>query len=1066
MKMNLIYSRTYFEAFKGVCKLIENQLNMNEKNILIVPDRFTLSAEKYVMETLKLDSVFNFKVATLNLLANEICPVTEYLDNDALTMLTNKVLHNIDDKLTVFKGAKNLKDFSRTCMELISQLKSSQVTAKDFSQAEFLGTEYEKLKKQDLSLIYTEYENYLLNTGVDSVKKFDMFIENISKCNEFLNANIYFANFFSFTNQGYAIIEQFAKIAKSVTIGVCLPKENQNNQFIYSFDMKNSLINLAQKNKIPLFQNYYNDSFMSNVELVENLWGINKSKANKEIPITCCDNLKSQYLQVAQKINEKIIYGGAKYSDFNIVVNNLENCKLQIERVFKDFNINYFVDLGMSLSLHPFIKFLENLFDVITSNFDRKCVIEFSKSFFAYGTNEEKNNFEYFCERYNIKHLHFLKKQDYLMKVEEYSNFYEFSCKLFEVILNFKSKFNVKNDLAINYVNAIKELINCDEIKEKTTDFLKFMENNNNVIFNKFNEKVFDKLDVVLNNVEKVLQNQEISFSEFVNILNSGLSSCSISIVPLAVDSVFIGDSSSSFFVPKKYTYYLNANINTYPTIRKDNGIFTDRDIINSKTIYKIDPTIKELNKREKLKLLSNISLNDFEILYSKDVSEEPSGLVNEIMTIYTNTKIKNESTINEINPIIASGNNQFLETLISNFNEEKINEDDFNLVKNLDEKFKDKINQINAKYFQQEGLENEKLKDFFFKDEKFSISQIESFYNCPYKHFLEYGLKIKPLEKSDLSKREIGNIIHEVCSLSVDYLENNDPKVLGEKLFDTVIKQEKYYALVKSSQNATLLTSLRKECGKIVEAIEFHIKNSGFTKHFKEKRFYQNFYEIYNKIMNENINQNLSLTGAVDRIDYDDKNFMILDYKTGSTKIGYSDIYYGKKLQLFTYLIMLENNSKKIFNSENYLSGIGAFYMPIKNKIIKENEDKFAHYKLNGIYSININELAKIDKLFLVNEEKSRVFEEKIKFDENGINFDKDTYALTEKEFIKLKKLVLKNIHLGIQNILNGFIIPICNRNSNKQNCDYCNYSTICKSLNSVKTRTIKEIRKEQILT
>ena len=53
-------------------------------------------------------------------------------------------------------------------------------SGKDFERTNYQKLK-RKLKKDDLALIYSEYEKYLSETGIDSVKKFEMFIDEITE---------------------------------------------------------------------------------------------------------------------------------------------------------------------------------------------------------------------------------------------------------------------------------------------------------------------------------------------------------------------------------------------------------------------------------------------------------------------------------------------------------------------------------------------------------------------------------------------------------------------------------------------------------------------------------------------------------------------------------------------------------------------------------------------------------------------------------------------------------------------------------------------------------------------
>ena len=64
MKLNLFKSSTLLSATKCMLKSIDNS-DIEIEHIIVVPDRFSLQAEKMVFEMVKKDSVFNIAVKGL-----------------------------------------------------------------------------------------------------------------------------------------------------------------------------------------------------------------------------------------------------------------------------------------------------------------------------------------------------------------------------------------------------------------------------------------------------------------------------------------------------------------------------------------------------------------------------------------------------------------------------------------------------------------------------------------------------------------------------------------------------------------------------------------------------------------------------------------------------------------------------------------------------------------------------------------------------------------------------------------------------------------------------------------
>ena len=62
-------------------------------------------------------------------------------------------------------------------------------------------------------------------------------------------------------------------------------------------------------------------------------------------------------------------------------------------------------------------------------------------------------------------------------------------------------------------------------------------------------------------------------------------------------------------------------------------------------------------------------------------------------------------------------------------------------------------------------------------------VTQLERYFQCPYQHFLDYGLKLQENETSDIAGLDNGNIIHAVLEQFVLY--TNSHQKLSEKNFE-----------------------------------------------------------------------------------------------------------------------------------------------------------------------------------------------------------------------------------------------------------------------------------------
>ena len=1033
MELKLIYGRTYFESIEKVVDELKSNYDKNKKYLFVVPDRFTLFAEKYIMERLNLVSTFNIDVMTLNNIAGRNAMINDYVDNETATMILSKVIYSIRDELKVFKLTSN--SFCSEMYAIIQQIKSSQISSDEFANAEYSGSDYEKLKKQDIAKIYTEYEKYLNVTGVDSVKKFEIFIEQIKNIDLIKSSYIYFAGFESFTSQGYQIIENFVRYSK----GVCVASVNyieQPNKDLYPCDISYEIKKIASNLQIECKIDNQKINIL-NTDIIENLWAVKYSKGNDIVFVNKTESRELQNKNIASFIAKKVMKENARFKDFNVILNS-ENDELL--SIFDDYKIEYFSDKSQSLSDFIVIKFIRQVNECVLKRFDTISFIEYSKSPFVDGTWEQKNELENFAEKYSVRGADFYREKDIFKNVDGYKDFLNYSSSIAENIITYKNEFKMTSKIS-DFVSGTKTLLKIFDLKNKFDIMLENYKDENRQIQYMYGKKVFERLDTLLANLDRVLGDTVVSFKEFVTIFDAGLSGSQISIVPQSVDAVYVGDINSSFFAKRKYTLFVDCNENTMPTLLKDNGIFSDDDIDNSKTKNKINPKIKLLNKKKKIKILSLLSLGENYLFFETDKDKEPSRIISDLKKV-CNVNILDMNGDNSF----AVGKNSLLEYLA--FNSDKLNFEDAVFDNTL---YKNILSDLTFKNYRQRTLSGD-YSEIFFLNNTFSVSQIETFYKCPYRHFIDFGLRLKTNEKSDLNALSIGNIIHDCLDEIVKKYNTKilDDRMFCDKIFDKVISEEKYIKYKGNPRHKNILEGVKNELFNHYNVIKNQFNNSELANHYTEKAFNQRLSEIMLKYINKKYSDNIGFYGKIDRIDYDEDSFIVVDYKTGTADIGYSDIYYGNKIQIIAYAAAYEILSGK--------KCIGMFYMPVKN-FYKKDENDFKKTLLRGLYLKDSELMSKVDSKitkYYRGEDLNHILHSgKSDFESDILNLKIDDVEsvisdnnenVNEYQMEYIKKYVFNLIDMALSEIKRGNIDISPVKNGDASSCDICSYKGICK--------------------
>lgn len=344
-----------------------------------------------------------------------------------------------------------------------------------------------------------------------------------------------------------------------------------------------------------------------------------------------------------------------------------------------------------------------------------------------------------------------------------------------------------------------------------------------------------------------------------------------------------------------------------------------------------------------------------------------------------------------------------------------------------------------------------EKVNDL--KKNTFSITQIETYRDCPYKYFSKYLLNFKEVQKYEetLSALERGNIIHSILysffkRIQKEQLESKETEILGEIkdwskeiAAQVQLKREKFSfykeilediakKVFDASISDTPLQKLSQDIffgsGKRPGYLEIWLNNEienqeqscGFLPSLFEISF--NLPRIKNSL-DISLDEELKISGKIDRIDIctdgSFAKFLVADYKSSPHLPNTKAVVKGKSFQVPLYILA----AKKIFNDYYGLASEsegGVYYIFFPKS--KEKQEAYQY-----------------SKYLLMNKEQALVQSKGLERTRDLLKSEEEAEQILELSLFFAKDIV-KNISLGLY--------PVEPVDDNV--CKYCSYSALCR--------------------
>jgi len=231
-------------------------------------------------------------------------------------------------------------------------------------------------------------------------------------------------------------------------------------------------------------------------------------------------------------------------------------------------------------------------------------------------------------------------------------------------------------------------------------------------------------------------------------------------------------------------------------------------------------------------------------------------------------------------------------------------------------------------------------------KEKVFSATMLETYRRCPMSYFLRYVLYLSPLEGDEDSEGlRVGNAAHRILfrfyreriakglgmpspaeiEAAKAEIRRIGEEVRQELMAEGAVSEASFRALIGDEEmNGALGKFIESQAIKDMPRwtpshLEFSFGHR-FSKDGSDERSTEEPAEI---VLSDAPGDRLLLRGRVDRLDSQDGNFVIIDYKTGSVP-GYSSMAKGYYMQLPLYLMACEQLLK--------LRAAGGAYYQLRN--------------------------------------------------------------------------------------------------------------------------------------
>ncbi len=832
MSLQFIYGRSgsgkSFHCLKSI-KTKQNEDN-NKKLVLLVPEQYTLQAERDLIKVLGTGGILNTEVLSFRRMAyrvmNEVGGITyPHIHPAGKSMIIYRILDRLKEQFTIFHKSANCKGFVNTLSTLITELKRYNVRADSFDEVLEGLTEDNYLlhKLKEIKLIYSEFDNMLESRYRDTDDELTLLASKLDSTEMYSKAEIWIDGFAGFTPQEVEVISKLIQQTENVYITMCtdvLFDEMQSGSTDVFAAVKKSckkFVSIAEASDVKILPPVGLNS--ANLPRFKESRELQSQEANyfaypyrvyqqptTDIELFESVNIYAEIEECARDIIRQCRDNDMQFKDITVATRNLTGYENLIEVIFEQYNIPCFIDSKTEITNHPLVRMVLSMLEIFTENWSYEAVFRYLKSGLTGIEDTRIDLLENYVLACGIRSSRWTQEAEWNTSIEfrpDDKQSPENDEMLLQVnmtrnevrepLLRFRKRTKGRRT-AEDFCTGIYEYLVEIGVEERIRDYIDSFTQNGQLRLAGEYQQVWNILMDVFDQVVEVMGDETFGIEKFANVFKIGLAEYKISSIPASLDQVLIGSIEHLRSHEIKALYILGTNDGVFPSAGISEGVLSDkdRDVLNKKGIELASDTKSKAFDElyliyRTLTMPKNFLRISWPIADHEGRTMRPSTIISRMRKIFPNITEKN----NILKPVEGNNNIDLIASPVPSFNQlvsilRQKNEgtEPGHMWKELftwfsaQKEWKQKCDaMINALKYRNIAVpvDKAKIRELYGKNPYFTVSRLEKYTSCPFAFYVQYGLGARERKIYRLSPPDVGTFMHAVIERFSKMVDENN---------------------------------------------------------------------------------------------------------------------------------------------------------------------------------------------------------------------------------------------------------------------------------------------------
>ena len=1059
--------------------------------VLLAPKQATFQLERQLLATPDLAGTTRLRIFSFDRLAGWVLEQLRrtppaLLSEEGRIMVLRALLRRHQAELPLFGGSVSRPGFAREAGKLLAELQEHGFSATrmlSLAEKAELGSEL-RAKLRDLACLQREYAGWLKEHALQDANCALDFAtaalqEPAARNHPALAlAGLWLDGFAEMTPQEQGLLAAIIPCSTEATLAFCLGTEaaaDSARLSIWSPIGKNFRQLRARLENLPdcrltvetLANGPTNSRFAGNPVLarLEANWAkvptpaAGTPAAAGALQLVSCPNPEAEAVYAAREILRFVRQGG-RYRDCAVLVRGLEPYHQTLARVFRRYQIPFFLDRRESVAHHPLAELTRNALRTVAFDWQAEDWFAALKAGFSGVAEERIDELENTALEYGWHG----KKWHEPLPSETGEPLRLLVLPPFERLARRLPENPTGTELAAA-VRALWEDLEAGETLDRRAQEEPLAAHGT----------VWDQMNAWLKNVELAFPREAMPLADWLPVLEAGLMNLTVGVIPPALDEVLIGAIDRARNPDLQCAFVLGVNESVFPAPPEAPVILTatDREALELQNASLGPDIFDRISREHYLGYIACTRAEDrLAVTFARQdaagQAQNPSAFITQIQKLFPELAVTEfawpfagaagsqaEQACELVAPLVQIRSAGALPAGDSNWGRL--------LARPALQPLAEALGQL-AGPGTDEQVSPALAEKIYGSTLRSSVSRLEEFAQCPFRFFVHSGLQAGERKQFELDARERGSFQHEVLDGF-----HRELQAEGKRWRDLTPAEA------------------RQRIARIAAAVAAGGYREGLMRHSAQTRFtarmlaepLQEFVATLVAWMQGQYGfdpletefgfgfptsvapaweiglangRKLALRGRIDRIDVcrdgDRTLVAVMDYKSSQRKLDPVLMEHGVQLQLAAYLAAIGGWPAEILGAQNLVPA-GMFYVNLRgqhpgggsrNEVLQDTEGARTAWKHSG----------RLDAAWLKNFDRrpgvTKGDQFHFKFNKDGKTLGKGSEAWPAPAFRQLLQDVAARLQATGEKIYAGGAAVDPYRKGTTAACDHCDYRAVCR--------------------